>query len=149
MDMASTILICTPIFLPIMAQYGMNPVQFGIVLLVNCALGLNTPPVGTKQFVGCVAKFRDVLRELKAAKEESVAVGDGANLKMMKEAGISVAFRAKPVVQAQASCALNWSGLDGVVNLLSDLTRRHWQAGRAPAFDARLQVHDVRESGLR
>ena len=53
MDMASTILICTPIFLPIMAQYGMDPVQFGIVMLVNCALGLNTPPVGTTQFVGC------------------------------------------------------------------------------------------------
>jgi phosphoserine phosphatase len=64
------------------------------------------------------AKFREVLLELKATREESVAVGDGANdLKMMKEAGISVAFRAKPVVQAQASCALNWSGLDGVVNL--------------------------------
>jgi tripartite ATP-independent transporter DctM subunit len=53
MDMASTILICTPIFLPIAIQYGMDPVQFGIVLLVNCALGLNTPPVGTTQFVGC------------------------------------------------------------------------------------------------
>ena len=53
MDMASTILICTPIFLPIAMQYGMDPVQFGIVMLVNCALGLNTPPVGTTQFVGC------------------------------------------------------------------------------------------------
>ena len=64
------------------------------------------------------AKFREVLLELKATREESVAIGDGANdLKMMKEAGVSVAFRAKPVVQAQASCALNWSGLDGVVNL--------------------------------
>jgi len=53
MDMASTILICTPIFLPIAVKYGMDPVQFGIVMLVNCALGLNTPPVGTTQFVGC------------------------------------------------------------------------------------------------
>ncbi len=53
MDMAATILICTPIFLPICQQYGMDPVQFGIMLLVNCALGLNTPPVGTTQFVGC------------------------------------------------------------------------------------------------
>jgi tripartite ATP-independent transporter DctM subunit len=53
MDMAATILICTPIFLPICAHYGMDPVQFGIMLLVNCALGLNTPPVGTTQFVGC------------------------------------------------------------------------------------------------
>jgi tripartite ATP-independent transporter DctM subunit len=53
MDMASTILICTPILLPIAMQYGMHPVQFGMVMLVNCALGLNTPPVGTTQFVGC------------------------------------------------------------------------------------------------
>lgn len=53
MDMAATILICTPIFLPIATQYGMDPVQFGMVMLLNCALGLNTPPVGTTQFVGC------------------------------------------------------------------------------------------------
>jgi len=53
LDMAPTILICTPIFLPICVQYGMSPVQFGMVMLINCALGLNTPPVGTTQFVGC------------------------------------------------------------------------------------------------
>ncbi len=53
MDMASTILICTPIFLPIAMKYDMDPVQFGIVILINCALGLNTPPVGTTQFIGC------------------------------------------------------------------------------------------------
>ncbi len=63
-------------------------------------------------------KFVSVLAELGATREQSVAIGDGANdLKMMNEAGISVAFRAKPVVRAQASCALNWSGLDAVVNL--------------------------------
>jgi len=53
LDMAATILVCTPIFLPIAMQYGMDPVQFGIVMLINCALGLNTPPVGVTQFVGC------------------------------------------------------------------------------------------------
>ncbi|SAI27152.1 inner membrane protein [Bordetella ansorpii] len=53
LDMAATILICTPIFLPICMQYGMGPVQFGVVMLLNCALGLNTPPVGTTQFIGC------------------------------------------------------------------------------------------------
>ena len=31
----------------------MDPVQFGVIMLINCALGLNTPPVGTTQFVGC------------------------------------------------------------------------------------------------
>jgi TRAP-type C4-dicarboxylate transport system permease large subunit len=53
MDMAATILICTPLFLPLAMQMGMGPVQFGMVLLLNCALGLNTPPVGTVQFIGC------------------------------------------------------------------------------------------------
>jgi tripartite ATP-independent transporter DctM subunit len=53
LDMAATILLCTPIFLPICMHYGMSEVQFGMVLLINCALGLNTPPVGTTQFVGC------------------------------------------------------------------------------------------------
>ncbi|MGO4302813.1 TRAP transporter large permease [Cupriavidus sp. RAF12] len=53
LDMAATILICTPIFLPICQHYGMGPVQFGMLMLINCALGLNTPPVGTTQFVGC------------------------------------------------------------------------------------------------
>jgi phosphoserine phosphatase len=64
------------------------------------------------------AKFRAVLDDVNANKEQSVAIGDGANdLEMMREAGISVAFRAKPVVRAQATYALNWSGLDGVLNL--------------------------------
>ena len=53
LDMAPTILICTPIFLPIAQHFGMDPLQFGVVMLLNCALGLNTPPVGTVQFVGC------------------------------------------------------------------------------------------------
>ena len=53
LDMAATILICTPIFLPICQHFGMDPTQFGIMILINCALGLNTPPVGTTQFVGC------------------------------------------------------------------------------------------------
>ncbi len=53
MDMAALILICTPIFLPIVKDLGMDPTQFGIMLLVNLGLGLCTPPVGTCLFVGC------------------------------------------------------------------------------------------------
>jgi tripartite ATP-independent transporter DctM subunit len=53
LDMAATILLCTPIFLPICQQFGMSSVQFGMVMIINCALGLNTPPVGTVQFIGC------------------------------------------------------------------------------------------------
>jgi len=53
MDMAALILICTPIFLPVATALGMDPVQFGMVLLVNLGLGLCTPPVGSCLFVGC------------------------------------------------------------------------------------------------
>ena len=53
MDMAALILICTPIFLPIMNQLGIDPLQFGMILLVNLGLGLCTPPVGSCLFVGC------------------------------------------------------------------------------------------------
>ena len=64
------------------------------------------------------ARFLSVLKELRATRGQSVAIGDGANdLKMMAEAGTSIAFHAKPVVRAQAAFALNHSGLDGVVNL--------------------------------
>lgn len=64
------------------------------------------------------AKFPALMRELHASKEHSV-IGDGANdLKMMAEAGLSITFRAKPLVRAQAHCTISWSGLDAVLNLL-------------------------------
>jgi tripartite ATP-independent transporter DctM subunit len=53
MDMAALILICTPIFLPVVTGFGMDPLQFGMILLMNLGLGLCTPPVGACLFVGC------------------------------------------------------------------------------------------------
>lgn len=59
MDMAPLILICTPIFLPVVLAIGMDPIQFGMVMMVNLGLGLCTPPVGSVLFVGCaIAKCR-------------------------------------------------------------------------------------------
>lgn len=64
------------------------------------------------------ARFREVVHALGASREQTVAIGDGANdLLMMAEAGTSVAYRAKPLVKAKATCALDYSGLDGVVHL--------------------------------
>ncbi|KEZ79277.1 TRAP transporter large permease [Salinisphaera hydrothermalis] len=54
MDMAALILICTPIFLPVVSDIGMDPIQFGVVMMMNLGLGLCTPPVGSCLFVGCV-----------------------------------------------------------------------------------------------
>ena len=52
MDMAPIILIATPILLPIATQIGMDPIQFGIMMVLNCGIGLLTPPVGAVLFIG-------------------------------------------------------------------------------------------------
>jgi len=67
MDMSPLIIICTPIFLPVMTQLGMDPVQFGIVLMVNLGIGLVTPPVGSVLFVGCAVgnvKMEDTVKTI-------------------------------------------------------------------------------------
>ncbi|WP_086998141.1 TRAP transporter large permease [Rhizobium sullae] len=53
MDMGPTIIICTPIFLPVAQAYGVDPVHFGVIMILNFGIGLNTPPVGAVQFVAC------------------------------------------------------------------------------------------------
>jgi len=53
MDMAPLILICTPILLPVIKVLGVDPVHFGVVMMLNLGIGLVTPPVGTVLFVGC------------------------------------------------------------------------------------------------
>ena len=61
-----------------------------------------------------------VCAELGISPSEAIVMGDGANdLKMMGIAGLSVAFRAKPVVRSQADVALNFVGLDGILNILN------------------------------
>jgi tripartite ATP-independent transporter DctM subunit len=53
MDMAPLLLICTPILLPVVTAVGVDPVHFGIIMMLNLGIGLVTPPVGTVLFVGC------------------------------------------------------------------------------------------------
>ena len=53
MDLAPMIIICTPIFLPVIKAFGIDPVHFGVILILNAGIGLNTPPVGSVLFVGC------------------------------------------------------------------------------------------------
>jgi phosphoserine phosphatase len=66
------------------------------------------------------AKFRQMAQRLGAVRGQTVAIGDGANdLRMMAEAGTSIAYRAKPVVRAEATHALSFSGLDGVLHLFA------------------------------
>jgi tripartite ATP-independent transporter DctM subunit len=53
MDMSPLIIITTPIFLPVVTAYGMDPVHFGAILILNLGIGLCTPPVGSVLFVAC------------------------------------------------------------------------------------------------
>lgn len=67
MDMTPAVLIFTPIFLPIVADLGIDPIHFGIIMVVNLSIGLCTPPVGSVLFIGCsVAKIgiEQVIRPL-------------------------------------------------------------------------------------
>jgi tripartite ATP-independent transporter DctM subunit len=68
MDMTPAILIFTPIFLPIVtSQLGLNPIHFGIIMILNLNIGLCTPPVGSVLFIGCSVaniKIQDVIKPM-------------------------------------------------------------------------------------
>lgn len=67
MDMAPALLIFTPIFLPIVREIGMSPIQFGVMMVMNLSVGTITPPVGSVLFIGCsVAKLEveDVVKKI-------------------------------------------------------------------------------------
>src|SRR5579862_3511799 len=67
MDMAPSILICTPILLPVMMNFGVSPVHFGIIMMLNLGIGLCHPPVGAILFVGCAVgktTIEEVMRKI-------------------------------------------------------------------------------------
>ena len=67
MDMAPIILIATPILLPIATQYcGLDPIQFGIMVVLNCGIGLLTPPVGAVLFIGSAVAKEPMEKVVKA-----------------------------------------------------------------------------------
>ncbi|MBR1407749.1 MAG: TRAP transporter large permease [Clostridia bacterium] len=66
MDMAPIILIATPILLPVATSIGINPIQFGIMVVLNCGIGLLTPPVGAVLFIGSAVAKRPMEKVVKA-----------------------------------------------------------------------------------
>jgi tripartite ATP-independent transporter DctM subunit len=77
MDMAPMIIILTPVLLPVVKAFGVDPVHFGVIMILNAGIGLNTPPVGSVLFVGCaVAKItiREAMRTIWPFFGASVAV---------------------------------------------------------------------------
>ncbi len=66
MDMAPIILIATPILLPVATSVGLHPIQFGIMMILNCGIGLLTPPVGSVLFIGSAVAKRPMEKVVKA-----------------------------------------------------------------------------------
>lgn len=67
MDMAPMVIISTPVLLPVVKAFGIDPVHFGVVMILNAGIGLNTPPVGTVLFVGCAVggiSIREAMRTI-------------------------------------------------------------------------------------
>lgn len=66
MDMAPIILIATPILLPVATSIGIDPIQFGIMVVLNCGIGLLTPPVGAVLFIGSAVAKRPMEKVVRA-----------------------------------------------------------------------------------
>ena len=66
MDMAPIILIATPILLPVAQSIGISPIQFGIMVVLNCGIGLLTPPVGAVLFIGSAVAKRPMEKVVRA-----------------------------------------------------------------------------------
>ncbi|WP_075217716.1 TRAP transporter large permease [Mongoliimonas terrestris] len=77
MDMAPLIIIATPVLLPVVQAFGIDPVHFGVILVLNAGIGLTTPPVGSVLFVGCAVgkiTIREAVRGIWPFFGASVAV---------------------------------------------------------------------------
>ncbi|TRL37089.1 TRAP transporter large permease [Rhizobium straminoryzae] len=77
MDMAPMVIISTPVLLPVVKAFGVDPVHFGVVMILNAGIGLNTPPVGTVLFVGCAVggiSIREAMRTIWPFFGASIAV---------------------------------------------------------------------------
>ena len=67
MDLAPMLLICTPIFLPVIKTFGIDPVHFGIIMILNLGIGLLTPPVGPDAWWSAAPSARSPWRRCRAA----------------------------------------------------------------------------------
>jgi phosphoserine phosphatase len=97
-----------------------NEVQVSDGRLTGVVLGPGGRPENLVDAQGKASALREMCAELGCGTVEAIAIGDGANdLPMLELAGVSVAYRAKPLVQQRATYALNHSGLDGVLELFA------------------------------
>ena len=121
MDMAPLMLICTPILLPVVMKLGVDPVHFGMIMLLNLGIGLLTPPVGSTLFVGCAVgkvTLEQVMKGIWAVLRRDVRGADAGDLHsgavaVVAGAGHPVAPRAPPKKNApQVRRVESGEGLD-------------------------------------
>ncbi len=97
-----------------------NELQVADGRVTGVVLGPAAQPETLVDAQGKASALREMCAALHCSTAEAIAIGDGANdLPMLDLAGVSVAYRAKPLVQQRAAYALNHSGLDGVLELFS------------------------------
>lgn len=66
MDMSPLIIITTPIFLPVVSAFGVDPVHFGVIMILNLGIGLNTPPLGPVQFVAAAVGKISIMEAMRS-----------------------------------------------------------------------------------
>lgn len=66
MDMSPLIIITTPIFLPVVQAFGVDPVHFGVIMILNLGIGLNTPPLGPVQFVAAAVGKISIMEAMRS-----------------------------------------------------------------------------------
>ena len=91
MDLAPLIIICTPIFLPVAKAFGIDPVHFGVILILNAGIGLITPPVGSVLFVGTAIGNISVTDALRSIWPFYIASLGGAAARRIHTAAVVVA----------------------------------------------------------
>ena len=91
MDLAPLIIICTPIFLPVAKAFGIDPVHFGVILILNGGIGLITPPVGSVLFVGTAIGKISVTEALRTIWPFYIAALVGAADRRVRAAAVAVA----------------------------------------------------------
>ena len=107
MDMAALIVILTPILLPVVEPLGVDPVQFGIILLLNLGIGLCTPPVGSTLFVGCADRRNLARRGLSGADAVLPRNARRSSARHLHSGALAMASRSRRFLALAAAAAGN------------------------------------------
>jgi tripartite ATP-independent transporter DctM subunit len=154
MDLAPMILICTPIFLPVAKAYGIDPIHFGLVLVLTGGLGLVTPPVGSVLFIGTPAQGRPGQRDVPQSdpgRRPSRSVDSEGRRRLLHDPLVVRRLSGPADLAQQGPGELGAGGHDAEDQCRVDLGARALQAQgpllHLPAGQAAQQQHQLRDLG--